>query len=395
MRILVLTPFLPDEEASHGGGSYIGAICKGLRQRAELGLIHLQHQGEQTADSNTWSWVGSAPYEGSPGNRGHRLRMLWRWRRHPLLVAKYRTAAIPSLIARAKREFQPDVALVEMAQMAQYLPSLKGLTTILTDHEAGQPANAGTGFGAAADRRDRRLWSDYVQRYYPLATGVQAVTSHDADILSAALEREVWVRPAALKAPRGACAPGSAPPVALFLGDYSHQPNHEAAQRLVEAIWPRIRSRCPEAELLLAGPHEAPIAHLDGRDGVQVLGFVEDLQALLGSARLLLAPLWSGGGFRVKNATALLHGLPVVTNSLGARGCEAPEPACLVREAPASLADAAAELLCSPDTAGEAGALARSWAADHFSADKVADLQLHHLSRLRGRSPRAGGATTG
>ena len=92
--------------------------------------------------------------------------------------------------------------------------------------------------------------------------------------------------------------------------------------------------------------------------------------------------LWCFNAGLVKNATALLSGLPVVTNSLGARGCEAPEPGCSVREDPASLADAAVELLSSREAAGRAGEVARAWAIEHFGADKVGELQLERLSQL-------------
>jgi|GEM_PF-5672844 len=382
VRILLLTPFLPCARASHGGGSYVGSICDALRRRAELGLLHIKHPGEAAAEQADWSWIGSAEYQGAPGGPGQRLRMLWQWRKQPLLIAKYGSAKIAGLIERARSEFQPDVVLVELAQMAQYLPQLGGLPVILTDHEAGLPANAGTGMGAWADRRDERLWRRYVQQSYGHADMIQAVTQDDAETLQSVLGCEVHVRPPALTPPTLACEPAQTKKTALFLGDYRHAPNQQAAHRLVTRIWPLVRARCPDAELILAGPNPDPIQSLHGHPGVRVLGFVEDLRELMGAARLVLAPLWSGGGFRVKNATALLAGLPVVTNSLGARGCRAPEPACVVREEPATLADAACALLTSPAAAGEAGALARSWAIEQFSADAVADLQLRRIEKL-------------
>lgn len=385
MRILFLTPFLPDPGASHGGGSYVGTLCEGLREHAELGLVHLVHGDERPEAQAGWAWRQGVPYQGAPRGAMHRLRMLWRWRDRPLLAAKHWQAAVPQLLADARREFEPDIALVEMAQMAQYLPFLKGLPTILTDHEAGRPANAGTGLGPRADRRDDELWRRYVLRRYAEADLLQAVTGEDAAALQALLGRDVHVRPAALQAPEIACEPSSAPPKALFLGDYRHQPNPEAARRLAGEIWPLVRSRCPDAELLLAGPHSTPIEDLARHDGVRVLGFVEDLRALLGSARLVFAPLWSGGGFRVKNASALLHGLPVVTNALGARGCRAPEPACTVRESSEDLADAAVALLASPDVAGAAGVEARRWALHEFSAEAVARLQLDRIEAVLAR----------
>lgn len=387
MRILFLTPFLPDPGASHGGGSYVGALCEGLREHAELGLVHLEHGDGRASAEAGWTWRKSAPYTGGPGGGLHRLRMLWRWRDRPLLAAKYWHRAIPQLLADARRDFAPDVALVEMAQMAQYLPLLQGLPTVFTDHEAGRPANAGTGLGAAADRRDATLWQRYVCRTYPHADVVQAVTEQDADELQQALGREVLVRPATLPRPAQSCAPGDAPPRALFLGDYRHGPNPEAAHRLVHEVWPRVRRACPNAELHFAGPHDDAIRKLAENDGVQVRGFVEDLPGLLASSRLVLAPLWSGGGFRVKNATSLLHGLPIVTNELGARGCRAPEPACVVREDADGLADAAIALLDSRDRAREAGAQARRWAVQHYAMETVARLQLERIEALlrRGR----------
>ena len=382
MRILFLTPFLPDQGAHHGGGSYIGALAAGLSERAELGLAYLGRQGDGAPDAATWSWSASAPYEGDPTGLGHRLKMLARWRSLPLLAAKHGSAAMSEVLERARREFCPDIALVEMAQMAQFLPALRGIPTVLTDHEAGQPANAGTGLGAWADRRDAAQWSRYLQRYFPLADRLHAVTEEDAASLRGALGRAVEVRPAALLAPQGACDPGTAPPTALFLGDYRHRPNPEAAHRLANEVWPKVRSRCPEAQLLLAGPHPDPVQDLGRLEGVEVLGFVKDLTELMGSARLLLGPIWSGGGFRVKNATALLHGLPVVTNALGARGCAAGAPACTIAETPDALAAATCALLEDPARARAAGGAARQWALAQFSPSAVAARQLDALTAL-------------
>ena len=382
MRILFLTPFLPDPGASHGGGSYIGALADGLRDGSELGLLHLHHAGQDQLPDSKWHWQASAPYLGAPTGLSHRLRMLWQWRSRPLLAAKYWQPELVAQAKRAIREFRPDIALVELAQMAQYLPALRGLPTILTDHEAGRPANASTGLGKLADRRDGRLWERHVKRYYQQASLVQAVTSEDASELTRQTGREVLVRPPTLPIPNEACQPGQAPPCALFLGDYRHGPNPEAATRIAKDIWPMVRATQPDAQLLLAGPNETPIRDLAELPGVQVLGYVEDLTELLSRARVVLAPLWSGRGFRVKNATALAYGLPIVTNGLGSRGCRAPSPACSVAESPEELAQATVPHLASAEFAAKAGREARVWAATQYAASSVARLQLDRIEKL-------------
>lgn len=389
MRILFVTPFLPAADAAHGGGIYLSALTAALAKQAELGLSALLHPEERErlhANPAPWKWHGSAPLPTRPSGRGrkrHQLRMLWRWRRLPLVAAKYWQPELIAVLQRALREFRPDAVCVEMSQMAQYLPFLQGVPTLLTDHEAGCPANTTTGLGGWGDARDRRLWRHFVRRFYPLATRVQAVTAEDAAALSGLLQRPIGHRGPTFRVPDRAVDPGAAPPRALFLGDYRHGPNPEAARRLAGEVLPLLRASHPQAELWLAGPNPDALADLHGKPGLRVLGFVPDLADLFAQVRLMIAPLFSGGGFRMKSFAALAHGLPVITNALGARGCEAQPPARRVVEGPAALAAAALELLSSPEQARAAGRAAHAWARTHLDDDAVASSQLRVLRSLR------------
>lgn len=391
MRLLFLTPFLPDRQAAHGGGAYLANLLAGLAGQAEIGLVALMTP-EETMRANIaghpWHWSAAAPRRARPAGLAgawHSLRMLWRWQTLPLVAAKHWQPAIPGLLARARAEWRPDAVFVEMAQMAQYLPYLRGLPTVLTDHEAGCPANTTTGLGRLGDRRDRRLWQAHVRRFYPLADLVQAVTPEDAACLAADLGRPVGVRPPVCDVPERPAAAGKSPPRALFLGDYRHQPNPEAARRLVREVLPRLRADAPQVELWLAGPGGDRLSDLATTPGVRVLGFVPDLANLLGEVRLLLAPVYSGGGFRMKTLTALAHGLPVVTNALGARGCSAPPTACVQAESAADLAAAALAWLTDAGRAAAAGQAAHAWARDHLSPTAVAAAQLRVLQDLLAR----------
>lgn len=387
MRILLVAPFPPDRSASHGGGLYLGALCEGLAQQSELGLVAMSRPDDGPRRDRVFAWQGMVTYLGTaahPRALGHRARMLWRWgmRGQPLVAAKHWQPQLPRLLRQALHEFRPDAVLVEHAAMAQYLPWLQDQPTILTDHEAGAPERSVTDLGAWADQRDLRLWHRYVGRFYPLAGALQALTEEDAGVLGGRLGRAVGRRRPAVPVPDEPVAPARAGPRALFLGDYRHHPNHEAVRVLVREVLPRLRAQLPEAELCIAGPNPDRLRDLQGTPGVRLMGFVPDLRALLGSVRCLLAPLYSGGGFRIKALTALAHGLPVVTNALGARGADAPAPARQVTEDPAQLAEAALRLMRDPGHAATAGAAAFAWARANLAPERVAAEQIERLRQL-------------
>lgn len=381
MRILLVTPFVPHHDAPHGGGVALATLATAMADQAEIGLVALSRPEDAGRDRNRqpWAYVRWVPHLDLPAQRhrmGHRLRMLRLWSRLPLVAAKHWQPHLPAALARAQVEFRPDVVFVEMAQMAQYLRLLRQVPTVLTDHEAGIPANTRTGLGPLGDHRDRRLWRSYLRRYYPLATRLQAVTAEDATVLGEQFGRSVAVRRPLVPVAGEPVAAGAAPPRALFLGDYAHGPNPEAARILAHTIWPRVRQQVGDAELWLAGQNQQAIAALGSLPGVKLLGFVPDLAALCASVRLVLAPIYSGSGVRTKCISALANGLPVVTNPLGARGCSASTPACRIGNDDAELAAHTTALLASRDLATAAGAAAHRWAKDNVDATAIARSQL-------------------
>lgn len=371
---------------------YLGTLLEALSTVAEVGLVSFLRPSEARWDAQPCT--GLAFHEtvllrqnfdlGTTQRLVHKGRMAWRWgvRRLPLLAAKFYTARMVDALARAREQFRPDVLLFEFAIMAQYLPSTTELPTVLTDHEQGpvpdSPAPLGLGRG-----RDAQLWRDYVRFFYPRARLLQALNEDDAQRLTSETGREVEVRPPVVRVPEAAVAPERAPPRALFLGDYSHRPNPESATFLAREVWPLVRRHVRDAELVLAGPRSnSEVRKLAEAPGVSFVGFAPDLAALLGSARLLLAPVFSGAGSRIKVLTALAHGLPVVSNALGLRGVRAPALAARGAESAMDLAAHTIALLEEPREAGRAGKLARSWAEVELSPTRLAASQLERFRQL-------------
>lgn len=106
-----------------------------------------------------------------------------------------------------------------------------------------------------------------------------------------------------------------------FVGSFRHPPNVDAAQWLVMEIFPLVRRSLPDVRLHLVGA-DAPesFAQYNGVEGVLVRGHVPDLEALLDTVRISLAPLRYGAGIKGKVNQSLSRGLPVVATGCAVDG---------------------------------------------------------------------------
>lgn len=115
-------------------------------------------------------------------------------------------------------------------------------------------------------------------------------------------------------------------PAVVFTGWYGYKPNEDAALRLIRIV---ERSREQGVQVLLFLVGRDPTATMRkcafGKEWVTVTGPVEDVRPYLWQASVMVAPLWAGGGTKLKVMEAMAAGLPVVTTPLGVEGLGIPE----------------------------------------------------------------------
>ncbi len=125
----------------------------------------------------------------------------------------------------------------------------------------------------------------------------------------------------------------------LFLGGFEHTPNVDAAARLVEDVMPLVWSELGDVEVTIVGSSPPPEVQALASTRVEVAGWVEDLEPLIGRARLMVAPLRFGAGVKGKITQCLAMGLPVVTSSVGAEGLDVVDgQSILVADQPSEIA---------------------------------------------------------
>ncbi len=106
----------------------------------------------------------------------------------------------------------------------------------------------------------------------------------------------------------------------LFVGGFQHPPNVDGITWFVTEVLPLVRNTLPDIVLTVIGSKITDaVRSLDG-DGVNVLGFVEDIEPYLDGARLSLAPLRYGAGVKGKINMAMSYGQPVVATGPAVEG---------------------------------------------------------------------------
>ena len=133
----------------------------------------------------------------------------------------------------------------------------------------------------------------------------------------------------------------------LFIGNGKFEPNRVAVRYLINKVWPILKNKCSMARILVAGPYwEETSTYKNCPNGVEFVGFVDDLSQLYNKTRLLCCPIQSGGGTRIKILEAANYGVPVVSTKLGAEGIELiPEEEIIIKDDINGIAEACANIL--------------------------------------------------
>ncbi len=383
LKLLFLLPFAPDLRGSHGGSRSTAAMVDMLSKDHRVCVLYLSDANDPAPRKlpGGCERMIAVPVEGPAAATRSLVRrfndsiaqLLWR---DPDWVGSAWSPLMASEAAAAAAEFEPDVVHYEFHVMAQYIPAVRTACpraqSVVTEHEPGIVADARDGgfptlrqiLGGAARKQ---AWRRYEWRALRRADAIIAFTDSDAALLGRLLGPDK--PPITVISPRLAAdalpAAVDAPPVEsdfLFVGNFRHPPNVDAAQRLVEGIFPLILRDLPDAKLTIVGAN--PPADLVAAESecVTVTGWVDDPSIYLAGAAIVLVPLRQGGGLRVKMLEACAAGTAIIASPMAVEGLALTDgEEVLLAETDEEFAAKAVALMASPETRARLAAASRRW----------------------------------
>lgn len=386
-RILLLLPFAPRSDADHGGGQVVAQVVRRTARRHRLAILHIAHGDAPPADPEVVrdvELVEEIRIPAATGASRHRRRArraLSLASGTPMWVDAVRSPALASRARGLTEAWRPEILRLEFSAMARYggaVGRTRGAARVLVDYDpavdAPIPPPAGGAVGprtlAALDARARHRYQRSVARY---VEAIVVLTADDRRALARVLPScPISSIPLGIDVPAAAADPAGRAATLLFVGSFAHPPNVDAAHRLVTEIMPRVHDARPDAILWIVGdaPPESLRTLAEDRDEIRITGRVPDVRPYLDEAAVVLAPLRTGAGMRVKVLSALAAGKAVVASPLAVAGIDVLDGHhILVRTGDAEFARAVVELLGDPSRRAEMAGAARTWSLAHLRWD--------------------------
>jgi glycosyltransferase involved in cell wall biosynthesis len=175
-----------------------------------------------------------------------------------------------------------------------------------------------------------------------------------------------------------------------FIGSLDWMPNREGLNWFLQECWPKIHSQWPSLSFHVAG-RNTPQELLELKlPKVFIHGEVADASEFVSRHTLMLVPLFSGSGMRVKIVEGMMLGKVVVSTTLGKEGIEGEDKKhFLVADTADEFIQAIGYCIQSPEAATEIGRSARTLAATYFDSEAAARKMLEiyrHLMTYDSRS---------
>jgi glycosyltransferase involved in cell wall biosynthesis len=379
LKVLLATWEVPSRY--HGGGVYLTNLITRLGARHDVTLVHtcgLDEAGHVEAVRPYVRRIITVPRVFRPAQyRGAG--------RFPLFLYDVYLPELRRILELEVASGGYDLVDYQYSSMGPYV--IRGVPSVLTVLETGYTALLNTLFQRASESQASigdldqfiRSFHYYTSELPTLCRHLVNLTKEDADAIAAFSDAHVYVNHAGVDVDVEELRPERQrrAPILAYVGNFQHPPNGRAVTFFATQVMPELLRRYPGAQLRVYGSRiSAEVSELDGRNGVRVEGFVEDLHTALRDATAMVAPLFTGTGMRIKVLEAFGAGALVIGTDLSVRGIPVVDGQHFYRANTAGeFARAVSRAFESPNEAASVARAGRDLVGSTYSWDAVARRQ--------------------
>ena len=397
-RILFISPFPYASTTGDGGATLCATSLRILKRDFDIGMVCFSRENDverraraELELSLKWFRVVNLDISKLDVLKA-KLGSLFL---NPEQAAYFNQNSMFTAIEQEIERIKPDILIFQFPQMAQFITGIKHAALTVIDVQDSFSISSFRKLSSAHGliRKSYLLlqwlgWIRYERRYYSKFKQVWTLSTQDSYGLTAyspklsplivGLPLERAENRTFLESHRKESRHRIG-----FIGSFSHPPNIEALRFICEEIAPLAFESDLGLIFLIAGrnPPEHIIQHAPSN--VVFLGFVERLSDFYDQVDVVIAPLLSGGGVKIKVAEAMLYGKAIVTTAIGAEGLGVQNGSeLLVADSAREFVDHLEQLLDSEELAIKLEIQSRRHAEEVLDCEKWRQRVLKNLSEV-------------
>ena len=332
MKILFITPYLPSEKSGHAGAQLIFRNISTIAKKHEIVLASFIDDDESDMMDELIDIgidVCTIPYPRnqksitgkiSSGIRNSGAMVDYLQGKETFFFAKYKKKNMENLISTLVKENSFDMVQVEYNVMHHYKKQIKNIPSVIVFHDISAKVHErGMINGDSTHKKSfeiaKRLEPEIGDKFDTVITLTEEDKLYLANL---GCETKIQVIPPQINVPnidKIAKTPNSI----CFVGSYNREPNIQAVEILINEVFPKI-SCSVSLNIVGKGLGRKIIQTIHNLEGVNYLGFVDDIDSFIASQMLMVAPIHMGAGLKMKITHSLACGTPVLTTPIGAEG---------------------------------------------------------------------------
>lgn len=313
-------------------------------------------------------------------------------------IERFNSAEFGKKIAQLLQAQQFDVLQMEGIYLAAYLPLIRKIAPHLPVIMRTHNIEHAIWYRVADEEKNplkryvltllaRRL-EQFEYQMLPRFDAIASISPADTQIMkNKGGMPEIMTLPVGVNMDKYPYLPpdSAATPNLFFIGSLDWLPNRMGLHWLFEKVMPVVQQTYPKVQLVVAGRNASPDFLTQQISGVHIIGEVPNAITFMQEQGIMLAPLFSGSGMRVKIIEGMALGKPIVATSIAAEGiaCQSGKDIFIADE-PQQFAQHICQLLSDHQFCQQLGANARTFVHKyHNNSVLVAQLEDLYTKQLK------------
>jgi glycosyltransferase involved in cell wall biosynthesis len=311
------------------------------------------------------------------------------------ILSRFQSAAYRNKLAEVLSTETFDIVQLETAYMAHYIPVIRQYSRAAVAMRAHNVEHEIWERYATDTRNWLKKWYIRLQNQYLRAYELQKLQEYDLLLAitnrDLAVFRELGFKRQGVVVPVGIDLSEYQPqafdfagkPTLAFIGALDWMPNQAGVDWFVKKVWPLLLRRFRQIEFHVAGKNMPAWLRNRSAERLFFYGEVADAKAFINQHPVLVAPLFSGGGIKIKVLEGMALGRIVITTRIGMEGIPAePGKDILLAESPEDFVRQLAWCFENTEKLPEMSRSARCFIGEHFDNERIAEKVVEVYQRL-------------